>query len=189
MIDAALQFIADEVNSHLRRRVGSDFGALALGPIVDDKGSWVAAKNSLCLTVFQIEEERSTPAQVPGRVLVKGQEIVLPPPLSVNLIVLISARFDVYGEGLRLLGLVLAFFQAHPRFTPADSPAMPAGIDRLAFELVNYGPEQANQLWASLGAKHLPSVVYRIRMLVLQDVEPLGSGAPIADIGIRAHGR
>ena len=28
-----------------------------------------------------------------------------------------------------------------------------------------------NQMWACLGAKHLPSVVYRLRMVVLQDQE------------------
>lgn len=66
---------------------------------------------------------------------------------------------------------------------------MPAGVDRLALELVNYGPEQANQMWACLGAKHLPSVVYRVRMLFLQDQEPSGTGAPIRAIQTTAGQR
>ncbi len=189
MIDVALKFLRDAFNSHLGRRIGAGFGELEIGPVTDDKGSWVITKNSLCLTVFQIEEERSTRAQLPQRVMVDGRDVSLPPPLGINLVVLVSAHFEQYTEGLRLLALVLSYFQAHPLFTPAEHPAMPSGIERLALELVNYGPEQTNQMWACLGAKHLPSVVYRLRLLFLQDVEPLASGAPITDIHIRAGGR
>ncbi len=44
-------------------------------------------------------------------------------------------------------------------------------------------------MWACLGAKHLPSVVYRLRMVLLQDTEPVGSGAPITTIETSLHGR
>ena len=188
MIDVSLKFLKDAFNNYLHRRIGAGFGEIDIGPVVDDKGNWAAPKNSLCLTVFQIEEERITRAQMPDRIMLEGRDISLPPPLAINLVVLISARFDVYTEGLRLLAYVLAYFQAHPLFTPAEQPAMPAGLDRLSLELVNYGPEQTNQMWACLGAKHLPSVVYRLRMLLIQDVEPLATGTPIADIHIRARG-
>jgi hypothetical protein len=44
-------------------------------------------------------------------------------------------------------------------------------------------------MWACLGAKHLPSVVYRLRMVVLQDVEPLATGAPITVIDTQLVGK
>jgi hypothetical protein len=44
-------------------------------------------------------------------------------------------------------------------------------------------------MWACLGAKHLPSVVYRLRMVVLQDVEPAGTGMPITTIATTLQGR
>ncbi len=188
MIDVSLKFLKDAFNNYLHRRIGAGFGEIDIGPVVDDKGNWAAPKNSLCLTVFQIEEERATRAQMPDRVMLEGRDISLPPPLAINLVILVSARFDVYTEGLRLLAYVLAYFQAHPLFTPAEQPAMPAGLDRLSLELVNYGPEQTNQMWACLGAKHLPSVVYRLRMLLIQDLEPLATGAPVSHIDIRARG-
>ena len=81
--------------------------------------------------------------------------------------------------------LLLTFFQAHPVFTPADYPGMPAGIERLSVELLNYGPEQLNQLWTCIGSKHLPAMVYRVRMLWLQDAEPQGTGQPVT--GIQTH--
>ncbi len=186
MIDAALKFIADQVNAQLRKRTGASLGEASCGPLVDDKGAWVQPLDTL---LFQIDEERALREQVPSRVIVGGREVVMPPPLKLNLVVVIAARFQQYDQALRTLSLVLGYFQSHPLFTPSDSPALPAGIDRLAIELQSYGPEQLNQMWTCFGGKHLPSVVYRLRMVVLQDDEPSGTGAPITQIDTVLHGR
>ena len=189
MIDVSLKFLADEANAYMQRRLDADFGNIELGPLVDDKGSWVATQNTLRMTLFQIEEERHARTQIPQQVLVNNHNVALPPPLAINLAILFSASFTTYTEGLRLLSLLLTFFQSHPLFTPAEHPGMPAGVDRLALELINYGPEQANQMWACLGAKHLPSGGYRVRMLFLQDQEPSGTGAPVREIHTRTGQR
>jgi Pvc16 N-terminal domain len=189
VIDAALNFIAAEVNAHLLKRTGSELGAVAVGPIVDDRGSWVVTQDTTRLTLFQIDEERTLREQMPERTLVGGREVVLPPPLRLNLVLLFAGRFQQYDQALRTLSQILAFFQARPVFTPTDCPGMPPGLERVAIDLLSYGPEQLNQMWACLGAKHLPSVVYRLRMVVLQDVEPIGTGLPITRIETTLHGR
>jgi hypothetical protein len=189
VIDAALSFIADQVNAHLLKRTGTELGAVSVGPLVDDRGNWVVTVDTTRLTLFQIDEERMLREQLPERTIVGGREVVLPPPLKLNLVLLFAGRFQQYDQALRTLSHILAFFQARPVFTPSDSPGTPAGIERLALDLLSYGPEQLNQMWACLGAKHLPSVVYRLRMVVLQDVEPIGSGLPITTIATALHGR
>jgi hypothetical protein len=83
----------------------------------------------------------------------------------------------------------MAFMQARSLHTPTESPGLPAGIERLALELLSWTPEQLNQMWACFGAKHLPSVVYRLRMVTLQDSEPIGTGAPITTIAANLRGR
>ena len=189
VIDAALTFIAAQVNAHLLKRTGAELGAVAIGPIVDDRGNWTVPQDTTRLTLFQIDEERTLREQLPERTLVGGREVLLPPPLKLNLVVLFAGRFQQYDQALRTLSHILAFFQARPVFTPTDSPALPAGLERVAMDLVSYGPEQLNQMWACLGAKHLPSVVYRLRMVVLQDLEPAGTGAPITTIATTLQGR
>lgn len=189
MIDAALTFVAGQVNAHLLKRTGAELGAVAIGPLVDDRGNWTVPQDTTRLTLFQIDEERTLREQVPERTLVGGREVLLPPPLKLNLVVLFAGRFQQYDQALRTLSHILAFFQARPVFTPSDSPALPAGLERVALDLVSYGPEQLNQMWACLGAKHLPSVVYRLRMVVLQDVEPSGTGMPITTIATTLQGR
>jgi hypothetical protein len=49
--------------------------------------------------------------------------------------------------------------------------------------------EQLNQMWAYLGSKYLPSMVYRVRMITLQDLEPLAIGQPVTSIEAEFHGR
>lgn len=189
VIDDALNFLAAQVNAHLLKRTGAELGAVSVGPVVDDRGLWTVPLDTTRLLLFQIDEERTVREQLPERTLVGGREVLLPPPLKLNLVLLFAGRFQQYDQALRTLSHVLAFFQARPVFTPADSPALPPGIERLALDLLSYGPEQLNQMWACLGAKHLPSVVYRLRMVVLQDVEPSGSGAPITTIETTLQGR
>lgn len=189
MIDTTLSFLANEVNAHLLKRTGTDLGAISVGALCDDRGLWTQAVDTTRLSLFQIDEERSTREQLPERTLVGGREVVLPPPLKLHLVLLFAGRFQQYDQALRTLSLILAFFQARPLFTPASSPALPEGVERIAMDLLSYGPEQMNQMWACLGAKHLPSVVYRLRMVALQDQEPTGTGAPVTVIETTLAGR
>ena len=189
MLDLALRFLVSQANTHLQKSTGAEVEAVNMGALVDDKGNWVQPGDTLRLALFQIEEERTLREPLPERVLVGGRELSLPPPLKLNVIVVAAARFQQYDQGLKHLSLLLTFLQAHPLFTPATHPGLPAGLDRLTAELVSWGPEQLNQMWSCMGAKHLPSVIYRLRMLWLRDSEPLGSGAPVTTIDTRLHGR
>jgi hypothetical protein len=65
--------------------------------------------------------------------------------------------------------LVLTYFQSHPAFTPDEFPALDPGIEKLVVELQSLNFEQLNQIWAFIGGKHLPSVIYKVRMVALQD--------------------
>ncbi|WP_077000838.1 DUF4255 domain-containing protein [Variovorax sp. KK3] len=189
MIDTALEFVAEELNAHLRKRMGNELSTVDLGPVVDERGNWVGPMDTLRVTLFQIDEERVLRAQMPERTVVAGREVMLPPPIKLNLVLLLSARYQQYAQALRTLSHTMAFFQARPVFTPADSPALPDNLERLSIDLVTYGPEQLNQMWTCLGAKHLPSAVYRVRLVALQDSEPIGTGAPITTIETTLHGR
>ncbi|MDO9092399.1 MAG: Pvc16 family protein [Rubrivivax sp.] len=188
MIDAALRFLAEETNAFLLRRTGSDLGAVVVGPIVNAAGALQHASNEMRLTLFAADEERTTREQLPQRSIVAGREVLLPPPLKLNLTLLFTASFQQYDQGLRHLSQVLKFMAARPVFTAADSPGLPDGLERLAVDLIAHGPEQLNQIWACIGARHMPHLIYRARAVLLQDTEPVGSGAPIIEIHQDVHG-
>jgi Pvc16 N-terminal domain len=188
VIDAVLRFIAEETNAFLLRRTGSDFGAAVIGPIVNAAGALQHGADSMRITLFQADEERTTREQMPQRTIVAGREVLLPPPLKLHLTLVFTAHFQQYDQGLRHLSQVLKLFAARPVFTATENPGLPEGLERLAVDLISHGPEQLNQIWACLGAKHMPHLIYRARAVLLQDAEPVGSGAPIIEIQHDLHG-
>ncbi len=192
MIDSAVKFLSDEVNLYLKRR--SSVVQVIPGSLTDDAGKWAVTEGAIGLSLVNVDEERTMRSQVPERVFRNGSHIVRPPELKLNLQVVFAVRpksglsptTNAYVQSLRYLSFVLMYFQAHPVFTPDEYPALDARIEKLTVELLSYGPEQLNQMWAYIGTKYLPSVVYRVRMVVLQD-EPEGIGNPITTLESALH--
>ena len=194
MLDLALKFLADEVNTFLTKRSLSSpsLGEVVGGLLVDDTGKWATVPDVVGLTLVNIEEERLLRSQLPDYVLRNGAQILVQPELKLNLTLLVHSRpsdQSKYGQSLRFLANVLTFFQAHPTFSPDEYPGLDPRIQQLNVELMTLTLEQLNQMWAYLGSKYLPSMVYRVRMVVLQDLEPLAIATPITSIDLELHDR
>lgn len=183
MLDIALKFLADELNAHLERRLGAAGAGKALvTALVDDSGKWLLPEGRLGLTLVALDEERTLREQLPQRTLINGNQVDLPPPLHLNLVVLLAARFNLYDQALGFLSQALTFFHAQPVYGPDTHAGLDPRIDKLTLEMLAYGPETLNQTWACLGAKYLPSALYRVRIVSLQDLEPAAVGRPIEHI-------
>ena len=183
MLDIALKFLADEMNVYLERRLGAaGAGKAVASALVDDSGKWLLPDNQLGLTLVSLDEERTLRVQGFERVVVEGRQVDLPPPLHLNLTLLLAARFARYDQALGFLSQGLTFFQAHSVFTPHTHAGLDPRIENLVIEMLAYGPEVLNQTWACIGAKYLPSALYRVRLVALQDREPQAVGRPIEQI-------
>ena len=189
MIDLALQFLVSELNSFLLSRTGTEFGKAELGRLVDDNGKWVVKENQIGIALLNIEEERTTRTQTPQPTFMSGRQVMLQPELKLNLHVMFAANFQNYDQGLRQLSNVLTFFQARPVFVQDEYPSLDARVSRLAVDLISLSYEQLNQVWAFIGGKQLPSVLYRVRLVVLQDVQPDTIQPPVTTIVGTFHGR
>lgn len=188
MLDVAVSFLADEFNAYLLRRTGSaSLGQVVPGGILDDKGALAIANGTVALCLVNVEEERIMREQGPARVMLNGREMVLQPELKLNLTLLFAAKMTSYPMTLKALSNVLTFFQSHPVFSAEDYPALDSRIGKIVMELYSVTPETLNQIWASVGAKYQPSVLYRARLVTIQDQEPFMPGAPITDIGLELH--
>ena len=182
MLDSTVKFLADEFNLYLSRRTGSSVVKVVPGGLADDTGKWAVAEGTIGLALVNVEEERTLRSQVSERVIRNGHQISRSPELKLNLNLIFAPRHKIYGQALSYLSYVLTYFQAHPVFTPHAYPGLDPRIEKLTVELLSYGPEQLNQLWAYIGTKYLPSVIYRVRMVVLQDDEPSEIDQPITSI-------
>lgn len=194
MLDTAIKFLASEVNTYLKKRAlsASEVGNVITGHIVDDTGKWAILPDNIGLTLVNIEEERLLRSQIPEHRYINGNHVLVEPELKLNMTVLFHTRHSTtgtYEQSLRFLSAVLTFFQSHPVFTPDEYPGLDPSIEKLSVEMLALGTEQLNQVWAYLGSKYLPSVAYRVRMVVLQDIETAGIAKPITTISAELHDR
>jgi hypothetical protein len=189
MLDVALKFLSAELNDYLLARTGADFGKAELTRIVEDTGKWAVPENHIGITLVNLEEERITRGQMPEPTLINGRQVLREPALKVYAYVLFTTNFQKYDVSLKYLSLVLTFFQAHPVFTPDRSPGLDPRIQRMSADIQSTGFEQLNQMWAFIGGKQLPSALYKVRVVVLRDEEPLSVGPPILEISSVLSGR
>ncbi len=189
MIDVALKFLTDELNTFFRARAGAKSDVVTLNRVVTPAGQYAFGEDRICLSVINIEEERILKSHLPEQVSFNGQQIVREPELKLNLSIILAANFKQYDVGLRYLSLALLFFQSHPFFTSDDYPGLTPAIPRLALELQSTSYEQLNQIWAVIGGKQLPSVIYKARLVTIQDSVETAVQPPILKISTRVGGR
>jgi hypothetical protein len=82
------------------------------------------------------------------------------------------------GNTLRVLEKITRFFQVKNVFAPLDTPALERlnegskmHIQRIVFDRLNPGVEQVQQLWKVVGKDQKPCLVFRMRMLVINEAE------------------
>ncbi|MBV9773848.1 MAG: DUF4255 domain-containing protein [Gemmatimonadetes bacterium] len=183
MLEIALEFLRHQLNDFVAARTGSVSVEVKLARVVDDAGKYAIPPDSLGISLINVEEERTLREQLPTHTYVDGRHLVQEPPLKLNLHVIVAANFQHYDEALKHLSSVLTYFQSHPGFTPARHPSLDPRIEKLTVELQTLGYEQLNQVWAFIGGKQLPSAIYKVRMVILQDLEPTAVQPPVRAIG------
>ena len=189
MLDIALKFLEDQLNTYLLTRTGSNstLGQVKMSKLVDDDGKSAITQDTIGASVINLEEDRIFKAQLPEHIYTNGQNIVLEPELKLNLYVLFAANFQQYEQALKYMSYLLTYFQSHPSFTSVEYPALDPHIEKLTIELQSLNYEQLNQIWAFIGGKQLPSVIYKVRLVSLQDTMATAIQPPITEIGTNLH--
>ncbi len=171
MIDKTLTFILGEINTLLSNRYQSSESPAVLSSLSNPDGTVPPSiENKIVLSLINLEREAaangsSWPMRTEGNSFGR-----VSPPLGINLLVLVTACFQTnYTDGLKLLGSVVGLFQGKPSFNAQNTAGFPPDIDKLSVEMVNLTLHEINNVWAVLGAKYMPSVAYKIRMLVIQE--------------------
>lgn len=194
MIHSVLEFLTQELNSFIKLKVGDPLTTRIYLSGVTNEAGIAIPDQSLGLSLINIEEERTNKEQQSRFINAVGKVEKRNPEIQLNLYVLITANFqnkqannssDDYVEGLKQLSFAIAFFQSKNVFTPENSPAL-SGFDdtlkKIVVELYSYSFEQLYNFWSVVGAKYLPSVLYKIKTLTIQENAIQESGEPIEQI-------
>ena len=170
MIEKALQFLTTEVNAFLSLKTGQN-NKLVLTNLVDESGK-LTISDGLALTLVNIEEERIFRSQVPETTYINGNIAYSNPEQKLNLYLLFASYHNNnnnYQESLKLISYVIAFFQARNVFDNQKYPFLGKEIEKLVVELCTLSFEQLNQMWTYVGGKYVPSALYKVRMLVVNE--------------------
>ncbi len=174
MIKIALSYIKDALNTYL----GAPPNIVVLGNIAfaqEATGDNPPMKNQVVISLVNVEEDKISKDPLPYRH--DGANIYFQQPaVHLNLNLLFSANFENYEDALTALGKVVEFFQQKSYYTPENTTNLPAGIDKLLFDLFNISQDQVHHLWSMLGGKYIPSVVYRLRMLTIWQLQETPAG-------------
>ena len=108
------------------------------------------------------------------------------PEILLNIYVLFSANKSNYSTALQRISQVIAFFQRRFVFTPDNTPIIGTlNLDKVIFDLYSTRFEDLNQIWSVLGGKYIPSVVYKMRMAIIQDADEEGAGI-VSEVRLRS---
>ncbi|MFM9984382.1 MAG: DUF4255 domain-containing protein [Flavobacteriales bacterium] len=130
-------------------------------------GIAVNTENKVVMSLVHIEREtafRNNP-KLPALPVGTNQ------PIQLNLFVLFACNFSAgnYSEALRFLAFVIAFFQQKGSFTHSNTPSLNTRIEKINIEMAEVAFDQLNNLWSMLGTPYMPSALYKVRMIQIDD--------------------
>lgn len=189
MLFEALDVIASLINEFIAP--GSTDKPLVLSNIsrLNDGDEFAATMNDkLIMSIVNIEEDRISKS--PENFIKENSVIRYKnPAIHLNFTILFSATHVNYEQALLLLEKVTRFFQVKFVFTPADTIELQqintsgnGSVEKIIFDMMNLNLEQVNQLWTTLGGHYMPSLVYKMRMITIDERIIQKEGLPIKKI-------
>lgn len=181
MIHLSIAQVVSELNAYLNlRSPGMAPERVEAGSLFDLNGTPNNdTRNRVAVQVVNVEENGVYRSLETYRARPDGPHERVRPPARVNVYVLFVANLDDYGEALKALSHVIAFFQNRYAFEVSGNGD---GSSRVIFDLYSMTFEQQNHLWAALGAKYMPSVMYKASILDIRDTQVEAEVPPVEEI-------
>ena len=167
-ISTTLELIRQKLNGFLQRAAPENQEWVTLTNLVDHEGNALEqTKNRVVMSLIHIRPENRVVSTYDPVVPSHTSAVVWAPPLYIDLYVHLYANFSDknYSQGLVMISETISFFQQHPVFTDENLPGLDTVTNKLTFEMVSLDFADLNYLMGLLGAKYLPSVYYKVRLI------------------------
>lgn len=181
MLDHVLIFLKDKLNDYVRIKTGAqDFDVFFLQQRNQKEVSF--QNDAITILLVNLEEDYTfRSGAVIERMPDKSGNSAQNPNLYLNLYVLFVSNFSDYRQSLQFLSLIIKFFQSHRLFNHQNSPSLKPEIEKLTLELVNLPFSEQRDVWSSLGISYMPSVMYKVRMVVFTDDDTVEVGYDVTE--------
>ena len=177
MIGGVLTFLRQHLDAHLRTELGETQDDPSSDKIVfvdGDKFEPISFKlGAVSELLINVEEERVLrEPDLYARQSADGPPLRSQPDIRLFLYILFVARFKQYESAWEHLSKIIEHFQTVRVLDRETAPDLPAGIEKLVFELVTLNFAEQNEVWNALRITHHPSLLYRVKLVVYRDREP-----------------
>jgi hypothetical protein len=186
MISEAIRLLIGELSRYIAQDpnvlIRGDNNLVLMDNVADLENRRNELQDNILVTLVNVEEES---ALKNAKAMIKnggdGTIINREPAVHLNLYLLFCATYQntqSYEIALGRISRVVRFFQSKRLFTLQNSPHASIGDEvdaedraalRLILELYTLTFEQINHLWGSLGGRQVPFVMYKARLVRIQD--------------------
>ena len=172
MIHEVLGFLKEQLNQYLRNQDSyHEERVVFMDGERTDSVSF--PKNAITPLLINLEEENVLRQGDPYvQVRRDGTRVGVNPEIRINLFVLFVSNFNSYEESLKFLSYVIRFFQSKRLFVHESNPQLTPNVEKLNMELVTMPFTSQNEIWNALRTTYVPSVLYKVKMIVFEDQEP-----------------
>jgi len=188
MIGNTIEFVRAYLDSELKLRFGGSLDDGMPNKVVFPPGNHTPAdtisfpSGAVTMLLVNVEEERLCRDADPyRRIDSEGRTSVGQPDLRLILSLLFVACFTDYSQGWNHLSALLSQLQSVPVLERETTPTLPAGVERMVFELVSQSFTEVNEVWNALRTTHHPSLLYRVRLISLRDTAATPS-IPVTEV-------
>ena len=184
MIHQVLPAVIGELSEFLQSRLGISEDQIVLGSVVNQDGSVAVEGNKLVVSLINIARDGSkgSPSLAFGNPN---------PPVYINLYVMFAATYASsninnrdYIEALKMISGVIGFFQGRNSFDHHNTADFPDDATKVTMEIEDIEFRELVNLWSQTGAKYVPSIVYRLRSLNMDEDLITDEVPPISGITI-----
>jgi len=184
ILEKALKFLESELNAYIKAKFDEQENRVELSDLVSQNGSLSVSPNCIGLTLVNIKEEKIAKTQGMVQSKSAGVSVKKNPDIKIEVYILFSANFGDYGQSLKAISCLLSFFQRNNVFEKSKFPAMDSSSGKLVFEMQTLSFEEQNHIWGTLGAKYIPSLLYKMKVLVIDEDETDAQVYPIKEVQI-----
>lgn len=187
MIDVTLIYVRDLLNEHFKNEFLISENKVVLSNIVKTDGA--IAQNvdgKIVFFLVSLNEESTLKNSINRSLGSEGSSFLQKTPVvHLNMQVLFCANFDsaIYTEGLSYLSSLIRFFQINKKIEIKNTSS--GKSNHINFELCSLDYAETSHLWSAIGSKLMPTVLYKVGVLMFDDTPITGITRTIT----KTHGK
>lgn len=172
MLEKTLSLVRDQLQTYLRSLPDLNLTKEAevhLSNVMEPDGGLALHADSLGMTLVNMEEERANKMHYQIKTAPNGEKIKTFPKIKLYVYILFASNFSQYATSLSYLNGTIRFFQSKKIFDSQNTPGLSTDIEKVTVEFYSPSFEEQSHIWGCLGSKFMPSAMYKLGLILVEE--------------------